>query len=203
MKNYYEILEVDKNASPEVIEKVYKILVKKYHPDLQPENEKKIAEKKIKAINEAYDILSNKEKRKNYDNKLHINSVNLDIYNSVITENIKLKNELTTLKNMLNLYKYSSNINSQNSTHNFQSYNYKNDINNFQKNNNNKLNKKNILNQFISLLKNLFIFLFSILIIYFIFHITFIRNLFFNLDGFNGIISLSLIFIFIYFINKK
>ena len=33
--NYYKILEVDKNASPEVIEKAYKTLVKKYHPDLQ------------------------------------------------------------------------------------------------------------------------------------------------------------------------
>ena len=35
MKNYYEILEVDKNASEEVIEKAYKTLAKKYHPDLQ------------------------------------------------------------------------------------------------------------------------------------------------------------------------
>ena len=35
MKNYYEILEVSQNASPEVIEKAYKALVKKYHPDLQ------------------------------------------------------------------------------------------------------------------------------------------------------------------------
>ena len=35
MKNYYEILEVDSKASPEVIEKAYKTLVKKYHPDLQ------------------------------------------------------------------------------------------------------------------------------------------------------------------------
>ena len=34
-ENYYEILEVNKNASPEIIEKAYKTLVKKYHPDLQ------------------------------------------------------------------------------------------------------------------------------------------------------------------------
>ena len=34
-KNYYNILEVNKNASPEIIEKAYKTLVKKYHPDLQ------------------------------------------------------------------------------------------------------------------------------------------------------------------------
>ncbi len=66
----YEILEVSENASPEVIEKAYKILVKKYHPDLQPPEEKKNAEDKMKQINEAYDILSNEQKRRAYDNEL-------------------------------------------------------------------------------------------------------------------------------------
>ena len=37
-KNYYDILEVNKNASQEIIEKAYKTLVKKYHPDLQDNN---------------------------------------------------------------------------------------------------------------------------------------------------------------------
>ena len=40
MKNYYEILEVDKNASKEVIDKAYRTLVKKYHPDLKNSDEK-------------------------------------------------------------------------------------------------------------------------------------------------------------------
>ena len=40
-KNYYDILEVNKNASPEIIEKAYKTLVKKYHPDLQKNEEKR------------------------------------------------------------------------------------------------------------------------------------------------------------------
>ena len=50
MKNYYELLEVDKNASKEVIDKAYKILVKKYHPDLQDESSKLKCEQKIKKI---------------------------------------------------------------------------------------------------------------------------------------------------------
>ena len=52
-QNYYEILEVNKNASPEIIEKAYKTLVKKYHPDLQDNNLKAEYEEKIKLINEA------------------------------------------------------------------------------------------------------------------------------------------------------
>ena len=68
MKNYYEILEVNKKASKEVIEKAYKTLVKKYHPDLQNTPQGKLnSEAKIKEINEAYEILGNTEKRAEYD----------------------------------------------------------------------------------------------------------------------------------------
>ena len=71
MKNYYEILEINEKASQEIIEKVYKVLVKKYHPDLQENAEaKKKCEEKIKEINEAYEILSNEQARKEYDAKL-------------------------------------------------------------------------------------------------------------------------------------
>ena len=66
----YEILEVSENASEEVIEKAYKVLVKKYHPDLQPGDQKENAETKMKKINEAYDVLGNENKRKEYDEKL-------------------------------------------------------------------------------------------------------------------------------------
>lgn len=66
----YEVLEVSENASPEIIEKAYKVLVKKYHPDLQKVSEKQKAEEKMKKINEAYDILGNEEKRKKYDQEL-------------------------------------------------------------------------------------------------------------------------------------
>lgn len=64
--NYYEILKVSKNASQEQIKSSYKTLVKKYHPDLYV-GDKSFAEKKIKEINEAYEILSNAEKKAEYD----------------------------------------------------------------------------------------------------------------------------------------
>ena len=71
MKNYYEILEINEKASQEIIDKVYKVLIKKYHPDLQENSEIKTKyEEKIKEINEAYEILSNPEKRNEYDKML-------------------------------------------------------------------------------------------------------------------------------------
>lgn len=72
MKNLYEILQVSENASNEIIEKAYKVLAKKYHPDLQPQETKEKAEQKMKQINEAYEILSNEAKRKQYDEKLNL-----------------------------------------------------------------------------------------------------------------------------------
>ena len=65
MKNYYEILEVNKKASKEVIEKAYKIIAKRNHPDLN-----KDTDKKIKDINEAYKVLSNDFLRAQYDLEL-------------------------------------------------------------------------------------------------------------------------------------
>ena len=70
MNNYYDILEVSQKASKEIIEKAYKVLAKKYHPDLQETSNKSEAENKMKLINEAYDVLSNDEKRKEYDEQL-------------------------------------------------------------------------------------------------------------------------------------
>lgn len=69
-KTLYEILEVSENASNEIIEKAYKTLAKKYHPDLQEEANKKQAETMMKKINEAYEILGNEEKRSRYDGEL-------------------------------------------------------------------------------------------------------------------------------------
>ena len=69
-KTLYEILEVSEKASPEVIEKAYKVLVKRYHPDLQKEEDKKNAEVMMKKINEAYEVLQDAQKRMEYDNNL-------------------------------------------------------------------------------------------------------------------------------------
>ncbi len=64
-KNYYDILGVSKDASADDIKKAYRNLVKKYHPDLHP-NDKECAEK-FKEINEANEVLSDEKKRKQYD----------------------------------------------------------------------------------------------------------------------------------------
>ena len=113
-ENYYDILEVNKNASPEIIKKAYKTLIKKYHPDLQKNDLKSKYEEKIKKIKEAYEILSDSEKRKNYDLNLKNIEISKDDYNNLINENINLKNEINYLKNNIQ--------------------NYKNNFNNFEKN---------------------------------------------------------------------
>ena len=63
--DYYEILEVDRNASAEEIKKAYRKLALKYHPDRNPGDAE--AEEKFKLINEAYQVLSDQEKRALYD----------------------------------------------------------------------------------------------------------------------------------------
>lgn len=64
-KNYYDILGVNKNASDDEIKKAYRSLAKKYHPDLNPGNSQ--AAEKLKEVNEAYSVLSDKTKKQNYD----------------------------------------------------------------------------------------------------------------------------------------
>lgn len=96
MINYYELLEVNEKASKEIISKVFKIHIKKNHPDLFQGEEKVKAEEKIKLINEAYEILSDDVKREDYNKKLNLEKD--DGKDKIIGE---LKDEVNFLKQEL------------------------------------------------------------------------------------------------------
>ena len=64
-RDYYEVLGVDKSASADDIKKAYRKLAMKYHPDRNPGD--KTAEEKFKEVGEAYEVLSDADKRSRYD----------------------------------------------------------------------------------------------------------------------------------------
>jgi molecular chaperone DnaJ len=68
-RDYYEVLGVDKNADEAAVKKAYRVLAKKYHPDMNPGD--KEAEKKFKEASEAYAVLSDPEKKRQYDQYGH------------------------------------------------------------------------------------------------------------------------------------
>ncbi len=68
-RDFYEVLGVDKSADEQALKKAYRKLAMKYHPDKNPDD--KEAERKFKEINEAYEVLSNPEKRSMYDKYGH------------------------------------------------------------------------------------------------------------------------------------
>lgn len=105
METLYDILEVSRKASKEVIEKAYKTLAKKYHPDLQTEENKVHAEAMMKKINDAYEILSDDEKRSKYDRELEEkeeqerNNLNNNVNMNNVTSNNEYYNAYTQKNN--------------------------------------------------------------------------------------------------------
>ena len=173
MKNYYEILEVNPKASDEIIKKIYKIKVKQNHPDLFQGEEKKKAEEITKELTEAYDILSDAEKRKNYDLELEQNNDNiyeLEKYKNVIIslkeENEYLKNVILAKDNTINTYLNNMNVNNYTKYNNIDSTNYNEDyiphntkeiLNNIKKvhNNGGNFNSREYFNSILFVLKQL------------------------------------------------
>lgn len=111
--DYYKILELQKNCSKDDIKKSYRKLAMKYHPD---KNSDSNAENKFKEISEAYDILSDIDKRKQYDmygksfNKNMSNFRANDIFNSFFND-INTFNNFNGNSNFVNVTKISSNGN--------------------------------------------------------------------------------------------
>lgn len=116
MITLYEILEVSEKASDEVIEKAYKVLAKKYHPDLQTPENKKSAEEKMKQLNDAYSTLSDKNKRAEYDAGLAKLRQREEIQkqNTVASSNVQTRIVYTNnpnIKNQTNNVRYTNQYN--------------------------------------------------------------------------------------------
>ncbi len=98
MKDYYDILGISRDADPKTIKMAYKSLIKKYHPDI---NKEAGAEEKFKEIQKAYEILSDEQKRVQYDqygasafesNNAGFSGFNQDFYRQTVNSRVvKLK----------------------------------------------------------------------------------------------------------------
>lgn len=204
--NYYKILEVDKDASPEVIEKAYKTLVKKYHPDLQESNMREKSEGRIKLINEAYEVLSNPVSRSKYDLTLKQSEISQEDYNKLSEENISLHKEINNLKQKSNFqytqndFQFTANNHSQQPNYNEEyrkQLEYENEILQAKekayhdayiqdlKNRGYKIRYKKTPKDY---LKNLIAFILTLLILFLLLQIPFINNFFKSLFSENPII---------------
>lgn len=193
-KNYYEILQVDKNASPEIIEKVYKTLAKQYHPDLQSEENKKNSEEILKKINEAYETLSDPSKKAIYDKNIENQYITIDEYNKIYNQNILLKKELDNVKNYYTAYlnnlqtnynNYQNNLNYSYQSEPEPTYNknnpskrkisYRRSTENFD--NSQTVNKFSFKNRIKNIFKNILSIILVFIILYLLLQIPFIKNL--------------------------
>ena len=103
-KDYYKILGITKDSTTKEISKAYRKLALKWHPDRHKDSEKKNAEEKFKEISEAYEVLSDDEKRNQYDNfgnsiKTNFQNFNFvdanDIFSSIFSNFNNFTNEST------------------------------------------------------------------------------------------------------------
>ncbi len=114
MKNYYDILQVNPKASPEIIEKAYHFLAKKYHPDMQSDEIEKLrCEQILKDLNEAYYVLSDVFLREQYDKELQNQNIqnkqNINTENR--QENVENKSNVhNNLKDKINFNNFKNNI---------------------------------------------------------------------------------------------
>ena len=110
MKNYYEILEVHPKASKEVIDKAYKVLVKRYHPDLYGGEslESSNTNQRIREINEAYHVLSNDFLREQYDLEIQKEKVKLAENKKTPSNSKKKPEKKENLKKRREKYKVGS-----------------------------------------------------------------------------------------------
>ena len=116
MKNYYEILEVNEKASKEIINKIFKIHIKKSHPDLFTGEEKLKMEEKMKLLNEAYEVLSDDDKRKKYDDSLkEESSVIIDEKTSLLIQENEFLKQLVQKKDKM-IEEFLNDVNTDNDT---------------------------------------------------------------------------------------
>lgn len=172
-KNYYEILEVDKRASEEIIKKAYNTLAKKYHPDLQPEDLKTQYEEKFKLINEAYEVLSVPEKRTEYDYSLAKNIILQEDYDAIYIENQKLRDIIRALENELsqnNPYINNITYNTPKNTGNYNNNYYNQNYSNYQ-------NSNIYESEFKSRIKNIIAITLTVIILFLLWKIPFIRKM--------------------------
>ena len=207
MKNYYEMLEIDKNASDEIIKVAYKALVKKYHPDLKEGISKINAKEKIKKINEAYDILKKKKKKYEYDQNLINESITKEQYEILLNENMNLRRELNLYRNnTYHNYRQNNRYTKENYNTNYNT-NYNNDINsqnNTYKKQNSSINNNHFKGNINERLKTLLAICLTFLIIFIIYNIPLIHSIFNNYFRINYIFIIIIIIIaYIYFFRNK
>jgi DnaJ-class molecular chaperone len=113
MTNYYDILNISKNATKDEIKNSYKKLAMKYHPDKNIDN-KEVAEEKFKQVSEAYEVLSDEKKKYEYDNGRNIvlnNQNPFDIFSHIFNDNNHFNNGLNININNFSNTSISTSIN--------------------------------------------------------------------------------------------